>query len=79
MIRPEGLGVQDAVNGQGLAARVINARLLGNAIHLRLLADSGAYGSLELQARIYADRLPERGSGVRVNLVKANRAFVFPI
>ncbi len=79
MIRPEGLAVQHSVNGRGLAARVINARLLGNAMHLRLLTDAGIAGPLELQARIYDDRLPERGSSVRVNLARANRAFVFPI
>lgn len=79
MVRPEGLAVQHAVNGHGLAARVVNARLLGNAMHLRLVTDGGARDPLELQARIYGDRLPERGSSVRVNLVKINRAFVFPI
>lgn len=79
MIRPEGLALHNGANQHRLAARVVNARLLGDAIHLRLLADSGAAEPLALLARIYGDHLPERGSTVRLNPVEANKAFVFPL
>jgi iron(III) transport system ATP-binding protein len=79
MIRPEGLALHNGANDHRLAARVVNARLLGDAIHLRLLVDGGASDSLDLLARIYGDQLPERGSTVSLSPVEANKAFVFPL
>ncbi len=79
MIRPEALVVQSEVNGHGLTARVVNARLLGNAIHLRLAAENGSAGGLDLQARVPGAHLPATGSTVTVNVVEADKAFVFPV
>ncbi len=79
LIRPEALVLESGVNGHGLAARVVNARFLGNAVHLRLVADNGSAAALELQARVPGAHLPERGSTVTVNVVEADKAFVFPV
>ncbi len=78
MVRPEALALEPGLNGLGLTARVVNARLLGNATHLRLAAESGSAGTLQLQARVTGALLPERGSAVTVSVVEADKAFVFP-
>ena len=41
MVRPEALVLSSDANAPGVAATVLNARLLGNTIHLRLSAESG--------------------------------------
>ncbi len=79
MIRPETLIVEQGVNGQGLSARIVNARLLGNAIHLRLTAENGSAGVLDLQARVPGAHPPTMGSRVTVHMVEPDKAFVFPV
>ncbi len=78
MIRPEGLLVGSTVKGDGRAARVIDARLLGHASHLRLAVETGSAEALELQARVPGAMLPEQGRIVCL-AVDADKAFVFPV
>ena len=78
LIRPEALVLEPGTNGQGLAAQVVNARLLGNAIHLRLTAEFASAGTIDLQARITGDRLPRRGATVTLSVAGGDKAFVFP-
>ena len=79
MVRPEALVLAPGVNGHGIAAKVVNARLLGNAVHLRLAAKNGSGETLDLQARVSCTLLPERGSTVTVGVAAADKAFVFPL
>jgi iron(III) transport system ATP-binding protein len=74
LIRPEGVIVQHS--GKGCAAKVVNARLLGNGSHLRLAAECRATDSMGLQARVPGVFLPERGNEVQVSVDPAH-AFVF--
>ena len=78
MIRPEALDLESGMNAQGLAAKIVSARLLGNAIHLRLAADTGSASRLDLQARVPGDRMPQRGNLVTVRVADSGKAFVFP-
>ncbi len=70
LIRPEGLRVSPATQGQG---RVVTARLLGRCSHLRI-AVAGAPELL--QALVPRVLLPEEGTPVAIE-IDADQAFVF--
>ena len=78
LIRPEALELASERNLQGLAAKVVNARLLGDAIHLRLAVDSDSASMPDLQARVSGERMPQPGILVTVRVADAGKAFVFP-
>ncbi len=77
IIRPEGLVLEADAQGPRLVARVVDARLLGDAIHVRLLAQTSSGDKLELQARIRGGPVPPRGSQVGVGVADPDKAFVF--
>ncbi len=77
LIRPEGILIEKNQSQTGCSVKVLNARLLGNASHLRLAAECGSAGVIEIQARVPGVFLPDRGHYVNIR-VDTEKAFVFP-
>lgn len=77
IIRPEALVLDADKKGPRLVARVVDSRLLGDVIHVRLLAQTPLGDRLELKARIRGGPVPPRGCEVGIGVADPGKAFVF--
>ena len=81
LIRPEGLKLRSAAEGEALRsglARVIAARMLGRSSLVHLSVSSGSEQDLHLHARIPGRFLPEENLVLEVELDRS-QVFVFPV